>query len=273
MAMGADLSKISSVDMVRWKGVGEESETGTRFISLETDLNTIRAKIVSDPAIKLVIIDPISNYMEKKSMNSDQEFRSILMPVVTMAQETGVSVIVIMHNSKQLGRDALGKIGGSLGGVGTARIAWTFMKKDGTEEYEMLLMKKNLGKFEGIRYTTESVDVVINGQTTSQAGMKFLGMSKGDADVAMAEADNFEAKRENAAAALIRTMLPSGGKVLVNDLFTAADNKGIAKRTMQKAISDLQLKSTGSKKHGLYYEWPESETPTASITGDPTVPF
>jgi len=141
-------------------------------------------------------------------MFRDQEFRSVMMPLVELAQSTGTAIITVMHNSKQTGRTALQKVGASLGGVGTARIGWTFVETDNEGEREMIIMKKNLGNFKGLRYTTEGVNVEINGKPTEQAKMKYIGEVTSNADTVLAAREDTANRVIDKAIALIkRTVL------------------------------------------------------------------
>lgn len=263
-AMNADMSMIDAVDMVTLTDTETNEVASERFICLETDLTAVRAQLLTDPRVRLVVIDPISNYMGTKSMNSDQEFRSILMPIVQLAQETNVAVIVVMHNSKQVGRDALAKVGGSLGGVGVARVGWTFMKTEVEGEYDMLLMKGNLGRFPGIKYTTESVNLKIKGRVTSQARMKFLATSKVNADTKLAEDERPDAKRESVAVALLKRLIPVGGQCAGKLMYEEAEQVGISASTLKRAIHELELTFSGSKRAGLFYSWPETSSKVQS---------
>lgn len=257
MGMEADLSMITALDMVEYTDDVDEVKD-SRLINLETDLDLVRKVLKDDPEIKLVMIDPISNYMGNKSMFRDQEFRAIMMPIVVMAQETGVAVITIMHNSKQSGRTALQKVAVALGGIGTARIGWTFIKLD-DHKHQMLLMKKNLGNFDGLEYTTKSVEVVINGKTTKQADMEYLGVSTNEADNVMISQEDPEERKDRPAHSLIRRLLPRGVELASSLILDEAGRASIAPKTIQRARVELGIK-TRKKGNEWMWSWPDDST-------------
>lgn len=257
MAIGADLGMIEALDMVHLEDAAGEQASCERMVNLESDLQLIKQKLEGDPDIKLVIIDPLSNYMGSKSMFRDQEMREVLMPMTKLAQDTGVALIVIMHNSKQQGRNAMNKVGAALGGVGVARIGWSFVKSpDNPEELrEMLMMKENLGKFKGITYKTTERMVEIKGKQLGQAVIEFVKNSTLDADSVMATADDPESGRAGGAARLIRQFIQPGGECLATLVYEAAEAKGISERTLKRSRQDLNI-STKKTKDGWVWVWP-----------------
>lgn len=252
MALGADLAKIQTLDMIEYVDDDDQVQD-SRMVNLEQDIAALRAMIKEDEQIKMIMIDPISNYLGNKSMFKDQEFRSVMMPLVELAQSTGVAIITVMHNSKQTGRSALQKVGASLGGVGTARIGWTFIETDEEGEREMMIMKKNLGNFPGLRYCTEGLPVNIGSSTTEQAVMKYVGVAKGTADNAIAAREDTANRMIDKAIVLLKKLLPIGAEVKREVVTAAADVLGINERTLRRAMQELGIVGKGSKKFGITY--------------------
>lgn len=262
MAIKADLKMVEALDMIQFVDEVDEVKD-ERLINLESDLDKIRDILQKDPLIKLCVIDPISNYMGDKSMHNDQEFRSILMPVIALAQETGVSFIVIVHNSKQTGRTALQKIAISLGGVGTARIAWTFLKTE--ENHQMLLIKKNLGNFPGIEYGTEEVAVRISGKDTGQAVMVYKGATEASAENVLADQEDPESKREKPALRLLQRMLEGGKETASKAIFEEAQRQGVSDISVKRAKKELGVITT-KKKNGWYWRLNDQADPVPPKT-------
>lgn len=258
LVAGAVVSKIHYIAQVEGR-----DETGTvketRQVDLQADLDRIRTLLANRPAIKLVVIDPLSNYMGEKSLFHDQEMRSVLMPINALAQDMGIAVICIMHNSKQTGRTALAKIGASLGGVGVVRIAWSFVQ-DG-ENRLMLLAKKNLGDFAGIEYTTEGVKLMIGDKETEQARMKFIKISKAKIENVLNSSEDQEERKDKPASSLLRKMIPAGGRCLAKLIYEEAEKLGINERTLRRAVSSLEIIGEGAKMkpESYYWRWPDSK--------------
>ena len=118
MAADADLSMIHRVTAVQTTKDGEP--TGPRQFNLESDLDIIRQRLTEHPEIRLVVIDPVSNYLGHLELNSDQDYRAALMPAIRMAQEMNVAIVVIAHTTAAGGQQRT-KFGG-VTGVRTQRI-------------------------------------------------------------------------------------------------------------------------------------------------------
>lgn len=266
---GADMEMITTIDMTEI--LDEDGKVvKDRMVLLEEDLKLLRAEVEADPEIKLIVVDPLSNYMGSKNMFKDQEFRAVMMPVSKFAQDTGVSVIVVMHNSKQIGRTALQKIGGSLGGVGFARIGWTFVEKDGSRE--MSIMKKNLGKFPGITFTTESVSTEWKGKKTDQARVKFLKISQLDADTATTAAEDPKERVSSRAEQFFRKMVPKGEEVHSDKILEEGAKTGLTRAAVLRARSELGM-ATRKKKDGWYWSWPDGDSAPAEEKTQDDIPF
>ena len=75
MAAGADLTRVHLLRCVR---ITQGANKAERMLALDTDLKLLEAELVANPAIKLVVIDPITTYFGKANVNRDQELRTVL---------------------------------------------------------------------------------------------------------------------------------------------------------------------------------------------------
>jgi putative DNA primase/helicase len=249
MAANADLSKIHLVDSVM---VADDE----RLLTLDRDLVVIREKLEENPRIKLLVIDPLSNYLGTADLNKEQEVRSVLTPLIRMAQEFDIAIVVIAHHSKQANRNAMHKVIGAVGAVGAGRMGWSFVKSPEDENTrEMLLMKENLGKFPGIRYTTESVEITIKRHGTQQGRIKFLCESSIPIENVIASADDHECRRDKPALSFIKNNLPRDAEVLCQSLIDQAETVGISKAKLFRARKTLDIKSF-KKGDAWYWKWP-----------------
>ena len=55
------------------------------------DIPAIEKKLASNPNIRLLVIDPISNYLGEVSMVAEQEVRSILIPLKRAAEKYNIA--------------------------------------------------------------------------------------------------------------------------------------------------------------------------------------
>jgi len=225
MAMCADTTKIHILTSIKVKNGTEESERALRF---DTDMLLIRQKLVACPGIRLVVIDPMSNYCGAKNINREQEIRDIMMPLAKMAQELNVSVISIFHNSKTEGRSAMHKVIGAVGNVGTARMGWSFMKDPANPDVKLMLqMKENLGKFPGISFTTVGKDITIDNQPVEQATIKYLSASAVEANDLIIQNESYVQKSNSSLESVLTRVFPFGTEMSAEDGYTKLSEMGI----------------------------------------------
>lgn len=120
------------------------------------------------PAIRLIVIDPISSYLGNVNMIAEQSVRSVLTPLRLMAMRRNVAVLSVMHLNKKSELDAISRVGGAMAFIGVARSAWLFIRDESSEEGEvkdsftMCRMKSNLtaSKGGGMSYSISSRPVM-----------------------------------------------------------------------------------------------------------------
>ncbi len=191
LAAGGNPDKVYILPAIK-EGEGENEVE--RVVRLATDIHLIKEKLQQDKTIKLIVIDPLSNYCDGKNINLEQEIRSITMPLARLAQDFDIVIILVFHHTKVKGSTAQQKVIGAGGNIGACRLGWTFIEDKETGERFILQMKENLGKFNGMKYTTEEVPVLVNtpsgGQVeTGVARFKYLGKSTESVAALMAKVE------------------------------------------------------------------------------------
>jgi putative DNA primase/helicase len=117
-AADADLDRIHIIKMVR------DDKNGSRMFSLVSDIEALRRKIIEIGDVRLVLIDPISAYLGVGKVDSFRgtDVRAVLTPLTTLAVDTKVAVIGVMHfNKKTDVTNALLRISDSLAFGAVAR--------------------------------------------------------------------------------------------------------------------------------------------------------
>lgn len=252
LGMHADRSKIHVLEMVAERN-GQE-----RSFRLDKDLLILREKLEACPGVRLIIIDPLSNYYGAKSGNSEQEVRSVLMPLAKLAAEFNVSIVTVMHNSKTQGRSAMHKTIGAVGNAGVARMGWTFIRNpENPDEKLMLQMKENLGKFPGVKYTTKTVNVSIRGKEVGVAGIQYLGVSTASAENIIMLAEDFKEKSTQPAINFLTTVVLPGTIVDAAPLIEQAGAKGISINQLTRARATMGITSF---KAGNTWKWTRALT-------------
>jgi putative DNA primase/helicase len=169
MAANADLKKIHFP-----KGMTRPvtSDTSSPEVRLDFDLPAIDTYLEQHPDIRLIIIDPISNYLGDVSMVAEQEVRTILIPLKRIAEQRMISVVIVMHLNKKNELDAISRVGGAMAFIGVARSSWMFIRdaagEDGEskDSFQMARIKGNLTAAGGggIAYSVTRRAIMIPGE-------------------------------------------------------------------------------------------------------------
>jgi putative DNA primase/helicase len=107
MAAGADLSLVRIVE-----GAEDRRHEWLAPISIDRDLQLVREQLDSFPECKAIIFDPLTQFIEAEE-NSNAQTRAALAPLVTLAQERGITVLAVMHLNKKSDAMAVQRIAGA----------------------------------------------------------------------------------------------------------------------------------------------------------------
>ena len=258
---------------------------GQSEIRLDEDLPHVEASLQKYPNARLLVIDPISNYLGRASMVSEQEVREkILMPLKRLAEKHRVAVVLIMHLNKKSDLEAISRVGGAMAFVGVARASWLFIRDASSEEgeikdsFSMARIKSNLTKASsgGTAYHIQSSPVM-----TDDDGEVFApyvvwdGVVQKSADDVMAShhANKHEGpgrhegsdKKLQRAIHWLQTTLASG-YLLSDDVFDRADEEeGIKEITLRRAAKTLGIQPHQRKGVGWVWELSPMNATAASV--------
>ncbi len=138
-AAGGDLARVAILDAV------QDGSGATRTFNLGTDLAALE-ELLTVTAARLIIIDPLSAYFGT-ALDSyrDTDVRSVLEPIVKLAERRRVSILGIMHIGKGGDRSARHRALGSVGFVNAARLVFAIGPDPDDESRRLLLpVKANL---------------------------------------------------------------------------------------------------------------------------------
>jgi hypothetical protein len=157
-AMGADTSKIISLDSIRTPGTA--GKVIERPFAL-ADVNHLADLIRKNPDTNLVIIDPVSGFLNGADGHKNSDIRGLLAPLAKLAEEFHVAVVLVNHMNKSGGKRAMYRAMDSLAFIAAARAAWVFLEDPEQPDSGRVLFlpaKSNLAKPKGgLAYTiTES---------------------------------------------------------------------------------------------------------------------
>ncbi len=118
-AAGADARRVYIVAGVQSLNAAGEPEQ--RLLSLRKDLAAVEAEVRRRDACRLIVVDPVSAYLDGADSHNNAEVRGLLAPLSELAREVGAAMIAVTHLNKGAGGSARAGSGGSGGGAGFFR--------------------------------------------------------------------------------------------------------------------------------------------------------
>lgn len=244
MAAGADLSRV--VFPLQTRGIQKQKKI-ERAMNLKSDIKLIRECVEKHTDIVLLVLDPLSSYWGDVDDNRSKEIKPVMDKVAALCQDTGLTVIGLIHQRKAGEGDALGKVLGSVSIGGTARAVWE-ISKDPNEDgkYRMALAKGSVHKRRsGMTYSIGSKDVVIEGQVSSQPVIEWNEEALEQTADQLLEQEREQAKesKEDKQINLARAFLLSKLPMMAPEAIKGAKQEGIPPGTLYKAKEALNVLS------------------------------
>lgn len=145
ITMGADLSRINAMT---WEAMG------SYFLGDVDMLQAACDEVVG--GVKLVLIDPPTNFLGDVDEHRNSEVRQLVMKVVEWCFRHDLACVFVLHVNKQTGKglEAINRVMGSVAWVSTSRIAHTFcLDPDDKTRGLWMPTKSNLGPLpKGLAY-------------------------------------------------------------------------------------------------------------------------
>ncbi|KUO66706.1 MAG: hypothetical protein APF80_06930 [Alphaproteobacteria bacterium BRH_c36] len=240
-ALDADLSRCHVLN-------GVPLESGEiRPFNLKADAAILEQMMDDFGNVALVVIDPISAYLDGIDSHKNSDVRGSLMPLQGVAERTGAAFLMVSHFNKGTpDSKAMSRVSGTGAFVATCRSAWIVENdpEDSDGKRRLLVpMKNNIGNdTTGFAFEIESVELTPE-ITTSRA--KFLpGTVKVSADdlVRSEQGGSSKSSKEDEAAEFLRDYLASGARPQ-SEILMAAEAEGHKKRTLDRAKTRCAIKS------------------------------
>ena len=158
-AAGADVNRVHILKSV----VDVDHETGElrrRPLSLKQDAEALDQKLQQLQDCKLVVVDPVSAYLDGTDSHKNADVRALLLPLADIAMKHAVAIVAVTHLSKGGGQPAQYRAMGSLAFVAAARAAFVVAKDQDNDRRRLILpIKNNLGNDStGFAYTIITAD-------------------------------------------------------------------------------------------------------------------
>lgn len=158
-AAGADSKRVHILQAIQTVNI--DGTTTERMFSLKNDLAALREMLLSLPGCKLIIIDPISAYLDETDSHRNAAIRGLLAPLAVLATKHKVAIIAIDHlNKNSRESNMLYRPGGSLAFVAVARAAYLMTKdKENPNRRLFMPLKNNIAKENtGLAYTVVATE-------------------------------------------------------------------------------------------------------------------
>jgi hypothetical protein len=233
----ADCRRVHLLSMVRQ--IGEDGKPFDVLFTL-ANVRELETALQAHPDCKLVVVDPIGSYMGGKvDGNAENEVRGILAPVAKLAEQYGPAVLIVAHRRKASANIADDLAIGSRAFTGIARAVWHLSRDPNNKARRLLLPGKLNLSAEGT-----GLAFAICGEPPALAWERDpVTMSADDALAEERESDGRgrPADERDAATVWLRCELSSGAAVSVDTLRAAAQEAGLAWRSVQRAAADLRV--------------------------------
>ena len=229
MEAGADLERILSI-----------AEDKVQLSLLDVRIE----QAIREHHARLMILDPIQGYIGSHvDLNRANEIRSVLKSVSAVAERTGCAIVLIGHLNKASGASSAYRGLGSIDFRAAARSVLLIGRLKNDPTVRVIVHDKSslapegkslafgLGDEEGFRWLSG-----YDGITSEE----LLGGVTAETKTAIAEE-------------LIRTMLAGGQEVMAEEVFRAAQHKGISRRTVNEAKK--RIASIVTRKVGKFWFW------------------
>lgn len=250
-AASADVGRILLLDSVNKRG-RNTTDVQPEAFCITSDLPALEAAI--DEVVervgscRMAIIDPVMAFMGNTDTHRDADTRRTLAPLAAMAARRQIAVVCVAHLNKNVGAQAMLRVGGSMAIVAAARAVWCVTGcKDDKDRRLILSIKNNLARNPGgLAYSIRNAD----------NGLGSVAWETGPVDVTADDALAPPAAEEERtdrddAADWLRDVL-ADGPLGSKEVFSQARQNGIAKRTLRRAYRDLGGKA---KKSGMGGGW------------------
>jgi hypothetical protein len=273
---GADLEKIHQLESV----IVADGKGKTQFqrdAQLDGDLKMIEAYLTAHPEIRLVVIDPLSDYLGSAKMNDEQSVRAILGPIKNLAEKLNIAILCIMHLNKKTDLDAIHRVGGAMAFTGKSRAVWMFMdapEDDGEaalsaptsiqeDLHQMVRVKCNIARKDGgLTYKIESRSITIQGKEDYAPAIVFTGVTRNDANSDKPKQPVGRPAVQCTGAAKWLVSFLSGGERPANEVYEAANAAGYG-GSVKRAKTELEIKSVkrGDRDNQWFWSLPTQSEP------------
>ena len=138
-AAGGDLSRIAGIPNNDFEYLNKEAEP---LLSLARDIDRVEYALHRLPEARLVVIDPISAYLDGVDMNNNMDVCGLLMRLAAMSRVYDVAILLISHHRKAGAPSVLYRALGALAFTSSVRVVLSLTRDPAYAERRLLLAAK-----------------------------------------------------------------------------------------------------------------------------------
>ena len=251
-AAGADCQRIHILKAV--KAVDEEGNPIQRIFSFKRDMEVLGKLLPTIPDCRLLVVDPISAYLDGTDSNNNSDVRGLFAPLAELAARHKIAVVLVSHLNKNSGGNALYRTMGSLAFVAAVRAAYVVTKDLQNPQRRLFLpVKNNLAPTTtGLAYSV----ITAENRAPLIAWEPELVITTADEALAPPALDE-EKNATDEATDFLRGLL-STGAVKASDALKQAQEAGISKKSLRRAREKLGIQPEKTDFNGGWkWELPE----------------
>ena len=240
------------------------AETNVYLADIDVIEQAIRdtAKVTGVP-VRMVVIDPISNYWGKVSENANAAVRSVLKPLQMLAEKLQIAFVLIQHTGKSKKANVQQNVLGSTGIVASCRSVWAVYNDPADDGKRLFVpVKNNCGyNHTAVSYQITPPDGKVEILETD------LQIKAEDIEAEIAAAKKAATKQQAGAMCAVMVWLSAflaGGGKPSTEVLEAGKAKNFSERTMKRAKDALNISSRKVGKGGWIWEFPAPEENPAS---------
>lgn len=253
---GADLSRIHCVQGVFDDGADSSGYRTEQYFQLGRHVAELDRYLRGAAGrFRLVVIDPISAYLSGTDAHKNAEVRQALQPLVHLAQDHDVAVLLVSHLNKAADTRAMYRISGSIAFTAVARTVLLVSRDpDEPDCRHLVVAKNNVGRDSGgLRYRV--IGRPRPGYPDGIPRIEWLGASDKNVEDLVCASTPRNISKEAAikeASDWLRAFLETGPKK-AGEVESAAQATGIAQTRLHTASTRLGVQKRPSGLGGPWY--------------------
>lgn len=243
-AAGANLNKVHIVQgKPFYMANGEQVD---EMIDVTKDLEILGREVERLGDVRLIIFDPINDYVGEGKQSDNADMRKALVPLQAFAEKHSLSVLAITHLKKSSGGgEPIDAFISSRAFTGVARSVFAVAKHPDDEEKRLFIsVKNNIEKDTGgysfgiesatVAGTVETSRVVWDQEPIKSTASEIMRDSAGDSD---------ERSRVDEAAVFLAEWFLREPNIKGSEVYKSARREGISDASIKRAKKKLGIKS------------------------------